>query len=112
MHVTYWLVCFVTLVNWPPLHFVSSSATTHAVAVLRLDNTEVVPGVADRQRGARRVHRQGLGDPNRAPEGGAEEWPGSGTTKLLVSLSGFSYLKVYNGTSRYVCFPFETNGPL
>jgi hypothetical protein len=30
MHVTYWLVCFVTLVNWPSLHFVSvsGSATT------------------------------------------------------------------------------------
>jgi hypothetical protein len=23
-----WFVCFVALVNWPPLHFVSSSATT------------------------------------------------------------------------------------
>ena len=50
-----------------------------AVAALRLAHADVAPDVADRQGRARRVHRQGLGDPHRALEEAARERPAGGS---------------------------------
>jgi hypothetical protein len=66
----------------------------HAVAILRLDHSEVVPDVADCQRRARRMDREGLGDHHREWKEVSGEWLGPGT-KLLLSLYE-AYVKFQN----------------